>query len=90
MSINVTVRPGYQPPQPPREPDDVVVEMSREDAQALAAVAYGVSGPARPVQGSNSRGLLSVNLYPSVAFLGTAENLRDRLRNIGNTIAWAL
>ena len=85
MSINVTVRPGYQPP---REPDVVVVEMSREDAQALAATAYGVSGPI--ISGDRSLGLLQVRLYPEAVFAGSVENLRDRLRGIGDTIARSL
>lgn len=81
VAIKVTVRPGYRPPPPPAEPEVVVVEMSREDAEALVTVAYGVSGP----HADDDYGV-SLTVRPYKSYPRPACDLRDRLRGIGNAI----
>lgn len=101
--ITVMVQPGYQAPPPPREPDMVTITLRREDAEALVAAAYGVSGPhdcgllSTKLSPGNSRvaGLLHITVY-SKTFFGqvlyprSVDDARDRLRNIGSAIGRAL
>lgn len=92
MSINVTTIPVVQV-----QRSRVVVEMSWEDAEALAAMSYGLAGPYAvkhfsDADDSNHIESLSVKIYSATSvderpvYTRPATDMRDRLRSIGNAI----